>query len=163
MVSERSSLAADGGDGHPGQVLTPTPILVVLAEDHVSMRRSLRLLLDSENGIRVVAEASDLRAVVDYVDAYRPHVLVLDHRLPTGADPDLAGLGLGFTTHVRLRSPATQVVFVTMQEHGAFMRRAIEAGALGFVRKDMAETELPDAVRAAARGERYMSSHMLGS
>ena len=42
------------------------------------------------------------------------------------------------------------------------MRRAIEAGALGFVRKDMAETELPDAVRAAARGERYMSSHMLG-
>lgn len=160
-MSERPTIRSVGdGDDDRGRAVVPMPILVVLADDHVSMRRTLRLLLDSEKGIRVVAEASDLGAVVDHVDAYRPHVLVLDHQLPSGGAPELAGLGLGFATHVRMRSPATQVVLVTMQEHGAFMRRAIEAGALGLVRKDQAETELLDAVRAAARGERYMSSHM---
>ena len=142
--------------------MLPTPILVVLAEDHVPMRRTLRLLLERESGIRVVAEAGDLSMVERHVEEHRPHVLVLDHGLPSGPDAAFVGTGIEFVAFVRARVPQTQIVLVTMQEHRAFMHRALDAGALGIVRKDMAETELPDAVRAAARGERYTSSHMLG-
>jgi DNA-binding NarL/FixJ family response regulator len=138
------------------------PILVVLADDHAGMRRTLRLLLDGEEGIRVVAEAGDLPDAARQVYDHRPHVLVLDTNLRQATDTGLGANVLEFTASLRATAHRTQVVLVTMQEHGAFVPRAFDAGALGFVRKDLAEAELPDAVRAAARGERYASARFVG-
>ena len=63
----------------------PSPVRVVLADDHALMRRSLRLLLDSEEGVQVIAEAEDMAAAVRHVHGHKPQVLVLDLRMPGGS------------------------------------------------------------------------------
>jgi DNA-binding NarL/FixJ family response regulator len=162
VVTEAVADRPAARDGGSERFWPAAPILVVLADDHVAMRRSLRLLLDGELGIRVVAEAADLGDAARLLSDHRPHVLVLDLGLSARPGSEFGGTGLEFTMFVRSSAPATQVVLVTMQEHGGFVSRAFDAGALGFVRKDLAEAELPDAVRAAARGERYSSARFVG-
>jgi two-component system response regulator NreC len=140
----------DGRGSRPG-----FPILVVLADDHAGMRRSLRLLLDAEKGMEVVGEATDLSRVMREVHAHVPHVLVLDLRMPNGA---------GGETIRRLRDevPDTEIVVVTMDASPLFAQQALDAGAVGFVLKDRADTELPAAVRNAAEGREYVSSRVAG-
>jgi two-component system response regulator NreC len=125
----------------------------LLADDHVSMRRSLRLLLDGEAGIDVVAEAGDLSTVVRHVHGHTPHVLVLDLRMPGGSSIETI-------RHLREQMPDTEIVALTMEQSPGFAQRALAAGAVGFVLKDRAATELPAAVRCAALGEEYVSSHV---
>lgn len=129
------------------------PIRVVLADDHAVVRRSLRLLLDNEQGVEVIAEAVDLSTVVSYVYAHRPHVLVLDLRLPNGSSIETI-------RRLREQVPETEVVVLTMEESPMFAQNALDAGAVGFVLKDRADTELPAAVRRAARGEEYVSARV---
>jgi DNA-binding NarL/FixJ family response regulator len=146
-----------GGDSQ-----SRAPIQVVIADDHVTMRKSLRLLLEGEPDISVVAEAGDLGEAARGVHDLRPNVLVIDPGLARAANPTYAGTGLELTAFVRAIAPEAQVVLVTMHEHRAFAEQALDAVVLGVIRKDLAENELPDAVRAAARGERYTSTHFLG-
>jgi two-component system response regulator NreC len=133
---------------------TPT-IRVVLADDHAFMRRTLRLLLDSEQDVQVVAEAEDLDSVMQHVDGHRPQVLVLDLNLP--GDSSLATIG-----RLRDQMPHTQIVVLTMHEDPGFAQRARRAGALGFVLKDLADTELVQAVRAATQEREYVSPRVAG-
>ena len=117
------------------------------------MRRTLRLLLDGEDGVEVIAEADDLASVMRNVHAHQPHVLVLDLNMPDGSGIEALG-------HLRERVPETQIVVMTMEENPVFAQRAFAAGAIGFVAKDLADGEFPQAVRAAARGEEYVSPRM---
>ncbi|MCL2768707.1 MAG: response regulator transcription factor [Solirubrobacterales bacterium] len=126
------------------------PIRVVVVDRHALMRRSLRLLLESERDVEVVAEAHDLTRAVRRARDRRPRVLVLD----------LAPSSTSSLRSLRERLPRTQIVVVTMEESPAFAQRALAAGALGFVAKDRADTDLLDAVRAAARDEEYVSPHV---
>lgn len=123
---------------------------MLLVDDHSLMRRTLRELLESEEGVEVVAEASDLSAVAAHVSRARPHVLVLDLSMPGGA-------GIQMIRRLRLRSPETQIVMLAMEESPVFAQQALAAGAVGFVAKDRADSDLPAAVRLAARGESYVS------
>jgi two-component system response regulator NreC len=140
---------------HPSVERTPLataePIRVVVADDHDFMRRRLRLLLENEHNIEVVAEADDLGGAVGQVHGCRPHVLVLDLSMPGGSS-------LQTISELRERVPDTQIVVVTMEENPAFAQRALVAGALGFVSKEHADTDLPEAVRAAAHDEEYLSA-----
>ncbi len=131
------------------------PIRVVLADDHAFMRRTLRLLLDSEHDVDVVAEADDLDSVMRNVDGHHPQVLVLDLNLP--GDSSLAAVG-----RLRDRMPQTQIVILTMHDDPGFAQRARAAGALGFVLKDLADSELLQAVRAAAHEQEYISPRVAG-
>jgi two-component system response regulator NreC len=126
------------------------PILVVLADDHAVFRRSLRLLLDGEEDVTVIAEAADLSAVVRHVHGHVPHVLVLDLRMPNGSSIE---------TIRRLRDqvPDTEIVVVTMEASPLFAQQALDAGAVGFVLKDRADGELPLAVRRACTGDEFVS------
>ena len=131
-------------------------IRVVLADDHASMRRSLRLLLENEEGVEVIAEAGDLSSVVRHVHGHQPHVLVLDLGMANGSSIETIG-------RLRERARDTQIVVLTMDEDPVLAQRALSAGAVGFVLKDRADTELSEAVRAAARREEYISSRVAAS
>jgi two-component system, NarL family, response regulator NreC len=134
--------------GRPSQLVAP--IRVVLADDHTMMCRTLRQVLQSGQGVDVIAEAVDLPAVMTHVGRHVPHVLVLDLRLSNGSSIEMI-------RRLRAQFPETQVVVLTMEENPLFARHAIDAGAIGFVVKDRADTDLLTAVRLAARGEAYVS------
>ncbi len=148
MVAHLHLAPSPAGSG-PAAAAT-LPIRVVLADDHALMRRGLRLLLDGEEGVEVIAEAVDLASVVSLVHSRRPHVLVLDLGMPDDSNIETIG-------EVRERVPDTQTVVLTMDDSPVFAQRALAAGALGFVLKDLADGELLPAVRSAAGGEEYVS------
>jgi two-component system, NarL family, response regulator NreC len=129
-------------------------IRIILADDHALMRRSLRLLLDGESDLEVVAEADDLALVVRHVHGQRPHVLVLDLGMPGGSSVDAI-------KRLRTQVPETHVVVLTMDDNPIFAQQALAAGASGFVLKDSADEDLPSAVRAAAGGVEFVSPQVL--
>ncbi len=124
-------------------------IRIVLADDHVVVRSALRMLLDAEPGLEVVAEAGDVDGAIRYIRGHRPEVLILDLNMPGRASlealPDIAEA-----------SPETQVVVLTMQSEPAFAREAMQAGVLGYILKEAADVELVKAVRLAAQGRTYL-------
>jgi two-component system, NarL family, response regulator NreC len=123
---------------------------VVLANDHPGLRRSLRWLLDQAGDLDVVGEATDFEAAVHEVAVQRPHVLVLDLRMPDGFSAERL-------ERLRTASPGTEIVVTTMHVNEAFANVALKAGAIGFVVADTADQELVEAVGRAARGLPYTS------
>ena len=128
-------------------------ITVVLADDHEIVRDGIRLVLESEADISVVAEASTGEDAARYVLGHKPSVLVLDLNMP--GTPSLELL-----PSIRERSPGTAVVVLTMQNEPAFARKALQGGAKGYVIKHSAARELVDAVRAVVRGETYINPQL---
>lgn len=135
----------------PGERPHSLALRVVLADDHELVRRSLRLLLESEGDMQVVAEAGDLVSVQRHVGGHRPHVLVLDLQMQNGGSLDLI-------RRLRVSSPDTAIVVVTMDDSPVFAEHALAAGARGYVLKDNATAELGTAIRRAAAGQRYVSA-----
>jgi DNA-binding NarL/FixJ family response regulator len=130
-------------------------ITLVLVDDHTIVRQGLRALLSGEPDFRVVGEAEDGHAVVELVERLRPQVLVVDLMLP-GVD------GLEVARRITSCCPDTHVVVLTMHANPAYVVAALRAGALGFVLKDSDRADLVRAVRAAARGERYLGPPFSG-
>ena len=126
---------------------------VVLADDHVLVRSGLRMLIDAEQGFEVVAEAGDVGETLRLVRAWKPGVLLLDLIMPDGSS-------LTAIPQILAASPRTAIVVLTMENDLGFARAALRAGALAFVLKDAAATELLQAVRAALEGRRYLSPQL---
>ena len=126
-------------------------IRIVVADDHSVVRSGLALLLGTEDGIEVVAQTGDVDATLRAVLGHKPSVLVLDLNMP-GSTTSLEAI-----PEVRVRSPETATVVLTMQDDPEWVRRAMRAGALGYVLKESADTELVDAVRRAAEGATYLT------
>lgn len=126
---------------------------VVIADDHAVVRAGLRMVLDAEEGIEVVAEAGDVEAAGRAVRAYHPHVLVLDLNMP--GEPSLAAIPR-FVEQL----PDTAIVVLTMQQDPAFAREALRAGARGYVLKEAADAELVQAVRLARDGRTYLNPEL---
>jgi two-component system response regulator NreC len=124
---------------------------IVLADDHAVVRQGLRALLDAEPGLTVVGEAADGIAAVDLVEKLRPAVLVVDIMMP--------GLGgLDVTQQVtRRRSRKTKVVVLSMHSDEAYRIKALQNGALAYVRKDAGASELIQAIQAAAGGRHHFN------
>ncbi len=146
--AESQTPGAQSGEGGGGDT-----IRVVIADDHSVVRRGLRQVLDAEEGFEVVAEASDLDGARRYVRGHHPDVLILDLNLPEG-------LSLGAIPDIRAESPDTQIVVLTMQNEPAYARQALSAGALGYVLKEAAESELVEAVQRAAAGDTYLNPRL---
>ena len=126
------------------------PVSIVIADDHAVLRRGLRFLLEEEPGFTVVAEAGDVEAALREAVALRPRVVILDLNMP-GA-PTLDAI-----PRFRAEVPEASVVVLTMQAEPVLARRALVAGASGYVLKDAAEHELVAAVHAAAAGRTYVN------
>lgn len=128
-------------------------ITVVLADDHAVVRTALRMMLEGEPEIEVVAEAGDAEAAARYVKGHRPAVLILDINMPGGS-------GLAAIPKIREQSPDTRIVVLTMQDETAFAREALQAGVLGYILKEAASEELVKAVRMAAEGRTYLQPEL---
>jgi two-component system response regulator NreC len=124
-------------------------ITIVIADDHAVMRSGLKMLLEVEDGIEVVAEAGDVEETVRKLKAYKPDVLLLDLHMPGG--PSLQAI-----PEMREASPATRIVVLTMQNSPGFVREALRAGAIGYVTKEAADDEVLEAVRLAADDQPYL-------
>jgi two-component system response regulator NreC len=133
--------------------MTDDDITVVLADDHAVVRKGLRLLLESEPGLRVKAEAGTVPDAIRMTRAHRPDVLVLDLNMPGGS-------GLAAIPVLREEAPASAIVVLTMQDDPSFARQALQGGALGFVLKEAADDELLGAIRLAAEGETYLNPRL---
>jgi two-component system, NarL family, response regulator NreC len=140
--------APGGGNSKP-----PDAISVVLADDHAVVRSALRLMLEGETDIRVVAEAGDAESAARYVTGHRPKVLILDINMPGGS-------GLAAIPQIREQSPETEIVVLTMQDETAFAREALQNGVLGYILKEAASEELVKAVRMAANGRTYLQPEL---
>ena len=126
---------------------------VVIADDHTVVRQGLRLLIDNEDGLQVVAEAGTVPDAERLRRAHRPSVLVLDLNMPGGSS-------LEAIPRLREDAPDTAIVVLTMQDDPAFARQALQAGALGFVLKEAADEELLEAIRLAAAGDTYLNPRL---
>jgi DNA-binding NarL/FixJ family response regulator len=131
------------------------PITVAIVEDHALVREGLRLLLQTEPGVEVVGEAASPAEAFALVERAAPQVTLVDLTLgDTDGIPLIRGLGV--------RYPGTRTVAVTMHRDGETVREAFIAGASGYVVKGASRAELIGAVRAVARGERYVHSAVAG-
>ncbi|QEV17047.1 response regulator [Streptomyces alboniger] len=126
------------------------PIRVVLADDHPVVREGLRAMLSAEADVEVVAEASSGPRAEALAAELRPDIVLMDLRMPGGGGADsierMAAAGL-----------VCRVIVLTTYETDRDILRAVEAGAAGYLLKDLARGELAEAVRAAARGETVLA------
>jgi two-component system response regulator NreC len=128
---------------------TDRTISIVIADDHAVMRSGLKLLLETEQDLEVVAEAGDVEETIRKLKAYRPDVLLLDLHMPGG--PSLQAI-----PEMREASPGTHIVVLTMQNSAGFVRESLRLGAIGYVTKEAADAEVVDAVRLAADDQPYL-------
>jgi len=126
---------------------------VVIADDHTVVRQGLRMLIDNEDGLQVIAEAGTVPDAERMTRAHRPSVLVLDLNMPGGSS-------LEAIPRLRGEAPDTAIVVLTMQDDPAFARQALQAGAAGFVLKEAADEELLEAIRLAAAGDTYLNPRL---
>ena len=131
----------------------PETITVVLADDHEIVRDGIRMVLEAEADVEVVAEAGDADSAARYVLGHKPTVLVLDLSMP--GTPSLEIL-----PKIAATSPDTAVVVLTMQNEPAFAREALRKGVRGYVIKHSAASELVGAVRSAVAGETYINPQL---
>ena len=123
---------------------------LVLVDDHAVLRIGLRSLLEGEPDLAVTGEAANGAEALALVERLRPDVLLCDIMLP-----DLSGLEVA--RRVARQFPATRVIIFTLHSKEAYVSEAIKSGAAGYVLKDDDPAHLLDAIRAVARGDRYLS------
>ena len=123
----------------------------MIADDHGIVRSGVKLLLDRQDDMEVVAEAEDGVDAVAQVVEHRPDVAILDVSMPRMT-------GLQATHEIKQQSPDTQVLILSMHDDQRYLFEALRAGASGYVLKAAADQDLVDAVRAASRGEPFLTS-----
>ena len=128
-------------------------IRIVTADDHPIARRGVRELLSDDSDISVVDEADDADGARRCIEVQQPDVAVLDLFMPGRPVLELI-------PDLRRDFAATAIVILTMQREPAYARRALAAGASGYVLKDRADEDLVAAIRCAVRGESYVTPRL---
>jgi DNA-binding NarL/FixJ family response regulator len=126
------------------------PIRILLADDHTIMRRGLRLLLESQPGFTVVAEAADGREAIAQAEVAKPDVAVLDIAMPNLN-------GIEASQRINAALPGTAIVILSMHSDEGYVLRALKAGAKAYLLKDSAEGDLIEAIKAVNEGKAFFS------
>jgi DNA-binding NarL/FixJ family response regulator len=129
--------------------VVPLKTRIVLADDHAMVRRGLRLVLDSEPDLEVVAEAQDGAEALDLCLTQDVHLAILDVTMPRMT-------GLQAARELQRRKPELRVLVLSMHDNEQYLYEALKAGASGYVLKSAADRDLIDACRAAMRGEPFL-------
>jgi DNA-binding NarL/FixJ family response regulator len=125
-------------------------IRILIADDHGIVRSGLRMLIERQGDMRVVAEADDGVDALELTQAQRPDVAVLDVSMPRMT-------GLQAAREIRAHSPDTRVLLLSMHDDERYFFEGLEAGAAGYVLKRAADTDLIDALRTVAGGRTFLS------
>lgn len=125
-------------------------IRVLLAEDHTIVRKGIRSLLDAEVTITVVGEAENGREAVELAESLQPDVVIMDHTMPLLN-------GLEATRQIHERLPAIKVLILTMHTNEEYIFEFLQAGAMGYLVKQSAPTDLIAALNAIVLGQFYLS------
>ncbi|WP_433544266.1 response regulator (plasmid) [Streptomyces sp. CA-294286] len=124
-------------------------IRILLADDHALVRRGVRLILDGEPDLQVVAEAGDGAEAVALARTQQVDLAVLDIAMPRMT-------GLQAARELAVLTPGTRVLMLTMHDNEQYFFQALKAGASGYVLKSVADRDLVAACRAAMRGEPFL-------
>jgi DNA-binding NarL/FixJ family response regulator len=134
----------DPGRG-PGE-----PIRVLISDDHDLFRKGLRMVLEAEDDIEVVAEAADGQQAVARVEELAPDVVLMDVRMPRMG-------GIDATRTIRQLFPSTRIIVLTVSDEQDDLYGAVKAGANGYLLKEVSIEEVADAVRAVYAGQSLIS------
>lgn len=131
-------------------------ITVLIADDHAVVRDGLRLLLENQSDISVIGEVADGRQAVEAALRLNPDVILMDLAMPllNGADA---------TVQIMEKQESSKIVMLSMHSTVEHVFRALQAGALGYLRKESAGSEVVDAVRRVDAGRRYLSQKITES
>jgi DNA-binding NarL/FixJ family response regulator len=125
------------------------PTRILLADDHALVRRGVRLILDGEPDLTVVAEAGDGAEVLEQARLHQPDLAILDIAMPRMT-------GLQATRELIRQQPQLRVLILTMYDNEQFFFEGLRAGANGYVLKSVADRDLVEACRAAMRDEPFL-------
>jgi len=141
-------MGCSGPDEYGGRMTTPDAekIRVFLLDDHQVVRVGLRELLESDGDIEVVGESGTATEATARIPALRPHVAILDGRLPDGS-------GIDVCRDIRSQDPSIKVLILTSYDDDEALFGAIMAGAAGYILKQILGTDLIDTVRRVAAGQ----------
>lgn len=128
---------------------TPFPVRILVADDHEIVRRGLRLVMDREPDLEVVAEAEDGAEAVERALADDIHLAIVDVSMPRMT-------GLQAVRELARRKPALRTLILSMYENDQFLFEAIKSGASGYVLKSAADRDIVEACRSAMRGETFL-------
>lgn len=130
-----------------------SPIRLVVADDHATIRDALKLLLSNEPDLQVVGEADDGQSAVDCAVALKPDVLLMDVSMPKLN-------GLQATAAVKERAPSVKVLTLTRHAEESYLGELLRAGASGYALKQSSSTELLNAIRTVASGRPYLDPEL---
>jgi DNA-binding NarL/FixJ family response regulator len=125
-------------------------VRILIADDHGIVRSGLRLLLERQDDIEVIAEAADGAEARDMAVRERPDLAILDVRMPKLT-------GLQVTREIKRQAPEVSVLILSMHDDERYLFEALKAGASGYVLKTQADADLLEAIRAVQRGEPFLS------
>lgn len=128
-------------------------ITVLLVDDHETVRKGLKYLLETTDDIQVIATAANGSEAVNCVDSFRPDVIVMDVSMPFMD-------GIEAAKQIRHRSPLARVIMLSVFVDREYVYRALQVGAKGYVLKDAMGQELPEAIRTIHHGRYYFSQHI---
>jgi len=136
--------------------VTPLKTRILLADDHALVRRGLKLMLDAEPDLLVVAEAGDGAEAVKLALTTEVDLAIVDISMPRMT-------GLRAVAELRQRRPELRTLILSMHENERYLYEALKAGASGYVLKTVADRDLVGACRAAMRGEAFIYPGAMGS
>jgi DNA-binding NarL/FixJ family response regulator len=131
-------------------------IRILICDDHRLMQRGVATLLQGETGMRIVGVASNTEEAIRLAHEQRPDLVLMDISMPGGG-------GIEATRQLSKSLPTVRVLIFTVHEDEKILREVLDAGAVGYVVKRAAESELLDAIRAVMRGEVYVHPAMTRS
>ena len=130
-----------------------SPLRILLADDHATVRQGLKLLIDSQPDMGVVGEAADGQSVLQQAKTLRPDIIVMDISMP-GMN------GLAATRALKRVQPGVAIVALTRHDDNTYLEELLRAGASGYVLKQSAPMEFLQAIRAIAAGGVYLDPAM---
>jgi two-component system response regulator NreC len=130
-------------------------IRILLADDHAVVRDGLRALLDRQNDLSVIAEASDGRECVQRAEELSPDVVIMDVAMPKMN-------GIEATRRILADRPSTAVIVLSMHQDESYVLQSLKAGARGYLLKDSPREDVLEAIRTVAAGRSFLSRKVRG-